>query len=152
MVDEFMNYADKFLLAADALLLGRVTFRGFSSSYPRMTGRFADRMNSLPKYVASTTIHDTAWNATIIEGDIAMRIAELKQQPGQNILKYGTGPLDRLLMEHNLVDEFHFCIVPVVAKAVQRLFENIKTATNLKLVETTTFESGIVVLTHTPSS
>lgn len=149
--DEYWNYTNKLLFGADTLLLGRVTYEGLSQAYMRMEGEFAQRMNSLPKYVVSNTLHETTWNATIINGDVARKIAELKQQPGKYILKYGTGPLDRLLLENNLVDEFHFWLCPVVAgNSSQRLFEDIKSRTNFRLVETTPFKSGMVVLTYAP--
>jgi dihydrofolate reductase len=133
--------------------LGRVTYEGLSKAYIRMEGEFADRMNRLPKYVVSKTLQEVTWNATIINGDVARKVAELKQQPGQYILKYGTGPLDRLLMENNLVDEFHFWLCPVVAgNSSQRLFEDIKTPAKLRLAETTPLKSGMVVLTYAPVS
>jgi dihydrofolate reductase len=148
--DEHAAYAHKLLFASDALLLGRVTFEGFAAAWPPRTGDFSDRINSLPKYVATRTLKEPlGWNATLIEGDVADEVAKLKQQPGQNILKYGTGELDRTLMQHNLVDEFHFWLFPVAAGSGQRLFDRIDT-THLKLVDTTPFRSGIVVLTYTP--
>ena len=98
---------------------------------------------------ASTTLQETTWNATLIAGDLADEVAKLKQQSGQNILKFGTGELDRTLMPHNLVDEFHFWLFPVVAGSGQRLFDGLDT-THLNLLGTTTFSSGIVVLTYTP--
>ena len=109
----------------------------------------ADRINSLPKHVASTTLHETTWNATLITGDVADEVAALKQQPGKDILKYGTGELDRTLMEHGLVDEFHFWLFPVIAGSGEGFLEGIDT-THLKLVDTTPFASGIVVLTYAP--
>jgi dihydrofolate reductase len=138
------------LFASDALLLGRVTYEGFAESWPPRAGdEFADRINSMPKHVASRTLRDATWNATIIEGDVAKAVADLKEQPGQNILKYGTGELDRTLMKHNLVDEFHFWVYPVAVGAGERLFDGIDT-THLKLVDTTTFDSGIVVMVYAP--
>jgi dihydrofolate reductase len=154
---EHAEYADRLLFAADALLLGRMTYEGLSSAYPTMDREtpgvpvaFIDRMNSIPKYVASTTLREVSWNATLLIGDVAARVAELKQQPGQNILKYGTGPLDRTLMEHGLIDEFHFWIFPVALGSGQRLFEHIDVPTHLRLTGTTTFSSGVVVLTYAP--
>jgi dihydrofolate reductase len=93
---------------------------------------------------------ETTWNATLIKGDVADEVAKLKQQPGQDILKFGTGELDRALMQHNLIDEFHFWLFPVVAGSGQRLLDGVET-THLKLADTTTFRSGIVVLTYTPA-
>lgn len=155
--DEHAEFANKLLFAADTLLLGRLTYEGLSKAYPTMDREapgapveFIDRMNSLPKYVASTTLQETSWNATLIKGDVATRVAELKQQPGLNILKYGTGPLDRVLLEHGLIDEFHFLLVPVALGRGQRLFEDLPVATHLKLVDTTIFSTGLVVLSYTP--
>jgi dihydrofolate reductase len=150
--DEYWYHANKLLFEAEALLLGRATYEGLSQAYMSMDNEFARRMNDLPKYVVSNTLQETTWNATIIRGDIAKQVAGLKQQPGRYILKYGTGPLDSLLIEHNLVDEFRFWLCPVVAgKSTQRLFEDIKNTANLKLVETMPFKSGIVVLTYAPT-
>ncbi|MGH9262663.1 MAG: dihydrofolate reductase family protein, partial [Acidimicrobiales bacterium] len=112
---------------------------------------YADRINSMPKYVASTTLHDATWNATFLGKDIADEVAKLKQQPGQNILKFGTGELDRTLLDHNLVDEFHFWVFPVAAGSGDRLFDGID-STALSLVNTTTFDSGIVVHTYGPKA
>jgi dihydrofolate reductase len=133
------------------MLLGRVTYEGFAASWPSRSGDdFSDRFNSVPKYVASRTLAEPLeWNATLIKGDIAEEVAKLKQQPGQNIVKYGTGELDRTLMQHNLVDEFHLWLHPVAVGSGQRLFDGIDT-THLKLVETTRFKSGIVVLVYAP--
>jgi dihydrofolate reductase len=102
------------LFQADALLLGRQTYEGLSAAYTAMTtdkpGPMADfvaRMNAIPKYVASTTLPDVGWNSTLLEGDIVQRIIELKREPGRGLLKYGTGPLDRTLLAHGLIDELH---------------------------------------------
>lgn len=142
--DEHGAYAHKLLSAADALLLGRVTYEGFTQAWPGRGGDFADRINDLPKHVASTTLTETTWNATLLSGDTADAVAELKQQPGENILKFGTGELDRTLMDHELVDEFHFWVFPVVAGRGQRLLDGVDT-THLELLEAVSFKSGIVV-------
>ncbi|MBA2313400.1 MAG: dihydrofolate reductase family protein [Actinobacteria bacterium] len=138
------------LFASDALLLGRKTYEGFAEAWPARTGDdYSDRINSLPKYVASTTLQKTTWNATLIKDVVAGEVAKLKEQTGPSILKFGTGELDHTLMQHNLVDEFHFWLFPVVAGSGQRLFEGIDTM-HLKLVDKTTFNSGIVVLKYSP--
>ena len=148
--DEHNTYATELLFASDALLLGRVTYEGFAAAWPSRTGdEYSDRINAISKYVASRTLKEPEWNASVIQGEVADEVAKLKEQPGDNILKFGTGELDRALMEHNLVDEFHFWVFPVVAGTGQRLFEGID-STHLKLVDTTTFSSGIVVLTYGP--
>ena len=148
--EEHMGYASKLLFAADALLLGRATYEGFAQAWPERSGDvYTDPINSMPKHVASRTLDEATWNATIIQGDVAKAVAELKQAPGENILKFGTGELDRTLLANRLIDELHFWVFPVLAGSGQRLIEGIET-THLKLVETTRFGSGIVVLTYTP--
>ncbi|PZG13074.1 dihydrofolate reductase family protein [Nonomuraea aridisoli] len=149
--EEHNEYAGKLLFGADALLLGRETYEGFAQAWPARTGDpYADRINSLPKYVASTTLKEAdAWNGTLIQGDVATAVAELKRQPGENILKFGTGELDRTLIAHDLVDEFHFWTFPTIAGSGDRLLDGLD-VTHLRLLETTRFESGIVVLTYGP--
>ncbi len=142
--DDHKDYAHRLLFAADTLLLGRVTYEGFVQAWPQRGGAYADRINAMPKHVASRTLKETTWNASVIDGDAGERVEELKQQPGDDILKFGTGELDRALMERGLVDEFHFWVFPVVAGRGDRLLEGID-ATHLELLDSSTFESGIVV-------
>ncbi|MEX1254888.1 MAG: dihydrofolate reductase family protein [Dehalococcoidia bacterium] len=150
--NEHANYARKLLFAADALLLGRATYQGFAEAWPSRSGdEYADRINGLPKYVASTTLREAKWNATVISGDVAAEVAKLKEQAGQDILKFGTGEFDRTLLEHELVDEYHLWLFPVFVGRGQRLFDGFDT-TQLKLLHTTTFSTGIVVLTYQPAS
>jgi dihydrofolate reductase len=144
------------LFGADALLLGRVTYEGLSAGYQAMASgepdpadNFADRMNAIPKYVASSTLTEAGWNATVLDGDVAGQISELKRQPGRYLLKYGTGSLDRMLLEHGLLDELHLWIVPVTTGPGQRLFDGIAD-TGLKLTGTRTLSTGVVVLTYEP--
>ncbi|XVQ15442.1 dihydrofolate reductase family protein [Spirillospora sp. CA-255316] len=150
--EEHAAYGDLLFSASDALLLGRETYEGFAQAWPAMEkagDKDAVRMNAIPKYVASRTLKEATWNATIIEGDVAEEVARIKKLPGQNILKYGTGELDRTLLEHNLVDEFHFWVFPVIAGSGQRLFDGLGT-THLKLKESKPFASGIVVHVYEP--
>jgi dihydrofolate reductase len=142
--EEHGGYAQKLLFSSDALLLGRETYEGFAQAWPQRGGELADRINSLPKHVASRTLTDATWNASIIHGDVAEAVADLKQQPGENIVKYGTGELDRTLLEHKLVDEYHFWIFPVLAGDGDRLIDGIE-LTHLELVDAVRFDSGIVV-------
>ena len=149
--DEHAGYARELLFAADALLLGRVTYEGFVQAWPSRTGDdYSDRINGMPKYVASRTLQGAEWNSTIIAGDVAEAVAGLKQEPGTNLLKFGTGELDRTLLANGLVDELHLWVFPVLAGGGQRLIEGIETM-HLKLVETTTFASGIVVNVYAPA-
>jgi dihydrofolate reductase len=157
-LDEDHNaYATELLFGADMLLLGRKTYEGLSAAYPTMPkgepgvpDDFVDRMNAIPKYVASTTLRETTWNATVISGDVASFVADLKQQPGGNIVKYGNGPLDATLMQHGLIDEFHLLVTPVAAGRGQHLFEEIDGAPALELLDVKPFRSGVVLLTYTP--
>ena len=101
--EEHAAYAAKLLDNVDTLLLGRVTYEVFSVAWPQRAGDpFADRLNAMPKYVASRTLRDASWNATILDGDVAARVADLKASDGQDILKYGTGELDRTLVRARL--------------------------------------------------
>jgi dihydrofolate reductase len=156
--DDHNAYATQLLFGADMLLLGRKTYEGLSAAYPAMekgeTGapnEFVDRMNAIPKYVASTTHSETTWNATVIPGDVAAFVAGLKQQPGGNIVKYGNGPLDAALMQHGLIDEFHLLVTPVAIGRGQHLFEDIDDAPALRLLDVKPFKSGVVLLTYAPS-
>jgi dihydrofolate reductase len=149
--DEHGRYATDLLAGADALLLGRRTYEGLSAAYPAMASSpFVDRMNSIPKFVASRTLSETTWNARVIPGDVADFVAGLKRQPGGAIVKYGNGPLDRLLMADNLIDEFHFLLTPVAAGAGVHLFEEVQGAPQLSLADVRRFASGVLVLVYTP--
>jgi len=126
-------------------------YEGFAESWSTRDGEFADRINSMPKYVASRTLTELTWNATLIEGDVAEGVARLKEQPGRNILKWGTGELDRTLVEHGLVDEFHFWSFPVIVGAGKHLFEGAGfDTTHVKLADVNRFDSGIVVHVYVP--
>jgi dihydrofolate reductase len=127
-----------------------VTYEEFAQAWPPRAGdEIADRINSLPKYVASRTLQETTWNATLIKGDVVEEVTKLKEEQGENILKYGTGEFSRTLLEHKLVDEYHFWIFPVLAGSGTRLFDGLD-PTHLNLVDTTRFNSGIVVMKYTP--
>jgi dihydrofolate reductase len=142
--DEHADYARKLLWDADALLLGRRTYEVFAQAWPARAGAndYTDRINEMPKHVASRTLGETTWNASVLEGDTAEALAKLKERT--NLLKFGSGELDRTLLEHNLVDEFHFWVFPVVVGGGDRLLDGLDT-THLKLVDAVTFGSGIVV-------
>jgi dihydrofolate reductase len=149
--DEHMRYATELLDGADALLLGRRTYEGLSAAYTAMAPNpFVDRMNSIPKFVATKTLTEATWNATVIPGDVPDFVAGLKRQPGGSIVKYGNGPLDRPLMANNLIDEFHLLLTPVAAGSGQHMFEEIHGAPQLSLADVRRFASGVLVLIYTP--
>jgi dihydrofolate reductase len=150
--EEVKDYSRGQLSGYDAFLLGRVTYENFAAMWAPIQGdEYFDTVNGLPKYVASTTLRETTWNATLLKGDVADAVAELKNQPGKNIVKYGTSRLDRTLIARDLIDEFHFLLFPVVAGAGPHLFEGIDTTgQQLELTRTTTFGNGVVALTYAP--
>jgi dihydrofolate reductase len=142
------------LFESDALLLGRVTYQGFADAWPSRTDEegFADRMNSLPKFVVSTTLNQVDWNnSKLIKSNVAEELARLKQQPGQGILIYGSGQLVNSLMPHGLIDEYRLMVYPLVVGSGKRLFRDGRDTTALKLVETETFSTGVVVLRYHPA-
>lgn len=148
--EENRKYWHSKLNDADALLFGRVTFELFYGIGTRAQGDpYFDRIGSLPKFVASTTLRDVSWNATQISSQTAEKIAELKRQPGKNILKYGNGSLDKTLMENNLIDEISVSIFPVVIGKGRRLFEGVDTSRlKLKLNGVKQFSNGVVTQTY----
>jgi dihydrofolate reductase len=152
--DEMDRYHHDLLFASDALLMGRVTYQGFAEYWPTATDETgdADRINSLPKYVASTTLQEPlAWNATLLQEDVAEAVAKLKCEPGQDILMFGCGDLAHTLLQHGLIDELRLWVNPVVVGDGVRLFKDPADPAVLRLAETRTFSSGVVVLTYTPA-
>jgi dihydrofolate reductase len=155
---QFSQYAAELLTEADALLLGRLTYEGLSVAYTRMADQapadvpsdFISRMNSIPKFVASTTLTGPTWNATTIVGDVASFVDDLKRNHGQNLLRYGNGPLDATLIEHGLIDEFHLFLTPVAIGKGKHLFGSIDTAPHLRLVDIRRLDSGVLILVYAP--
>jgi dihydrofolate reductase len=151
----FSDEAGKFkfdeLFAADALLLGRLTYQHFAAAWPTMTDEagFAERMNGLPKYVASTTLRAPLdWNATLLEGDVADAVAALKDGDGQDLLVLGSADLVHTLLARDLVDELRLMIFPVVLGSGKRLFRDGIDTRTLELASATPFASGVVVLSY----
>ena len=139
------------LVAADAMLLGRITYQGFAAAWPEMTDEagFADRMNSLPKYVASRTLDKLEWqNSHLIEGDVVDAVSALKQQEGQNILVGGSGQLANVLLRADLVDELRFLVSPLVLGSGRRFFEDGSAPRTMELVEAVSLDMGVLALTY----
>jgi dihydrofolate reductase len=141
------------ILDADAILLGRVTYEIFAASWPSRTNNefgVADKLNSAPKYVVSTTLEKADWNnTTLIKGNVAAEISKLKQQPGGNIVIVGSGQLLDALMRHDLIDEYRLMLHPVVLGSGKRLFADGVLAA-LQLVEAKPFSSGVLLLRYQP--
>ena len=138
----------------DAFVMGRVTYEQFLANWGHVAGDpYIDLISAMPKYVASRTLTETAWNATLLGPDPSSAIARLKDQPGKDLIKYGTSRFDGTLVRDHLIDEFRFWIMPVVAGAGQRLFEHVDTSgLHLSLTDERRLENGSVILTYAPGS
>ena len=143
------------MLQADAVLLGRTTYEIFADSWSsRINNEFgvADKLNSMPKYVVSRTLQKAEWhNSTVIKGDVPKEVARLKEQPGGIIAIIGSGKLVGALMQHALIDEYRLMIHPVILGSGQRLFPDGSHAA-LRLIETRTLSSGVVLLRYEPAA
>jgi dihydrofolate reductase len=151
--EEAQQDAYQHLLASDYFLCGRVTYELLSKTWGNIKGGpYLDRMNSIPKLVASRTLTEPLeWNATLIKGDVAGEIGELKQA-GKNIEMYGSATLMQTLMEHDLIDEYRIWVHPFVMGHGTRLFTEGGQAAKLRLADTRALSSGVVVLTYTLAS
>jgi len=152
--DEISKWQTDQLFASDALLLGRVTYDEFVAAWPLRSGDpFTDRMNSLPKFVVSTTLHEPLeWNATLLEGDVVDAVADLKEQPGDDILIYGSGALVNTLMPHKLIDEYRFMIYPLVLGTGKRFFRDGNDKSTLTLKRAETSSTGVTMLVCEPAA
>jgi dihydrofolate reductase len=149
--DELGEYQSDQLFASDALLLGRVTYEEFVASWPLRSGDpFTDRMNGLPKFVASTTLEEPLeWNANLLKGDVAEAVARLKQEPGQDLLVYGSGGLVDTLIQHDLIDEYRVMLYPLVLGTGERFFRDGGGKSTLTLNDVKTNGAGVVMLRYT---
>lgn len=139
-------------LDAEALLLGRVTYEGFSAAWPERGGAFADKMNAMPKYVVSSTLRDPAWNnTTVLDGDVAGSVAELKQRDGGPILVAGSCTLVHALLTAGLVDELRLMVFPVVLGSGLRWFPESTDKLVLTPTESQSFASGVAAHTYRAS-
>jgi len=149
------------LALADALLLGRKTYERFAAAWPVMMehyedprrkalGEYTDMMNGYPKHVVSTTLQESlGWNnSTLIKGDVAEEVEELKQQEGKDILVFGSAQLVRTLMEHDLIDEYRLMVFPIILGKGKHLFEDGEDGRILELVDSKTFGTGVVSLAY----
>jgi len=148
---DVQEYLDNLLFMPDALLMGQQTYTFFAQVWPTRQGKQADKINSMPKYVASRTLEEPLqWNARLIKGDVPEEIRKLKQEPGKSLLQYGVGELTHTLLKHNLVDEFHLLVFPFTFGEGPRIFERMGVHT-LKLLDTRTFSSGVTALIYQPA-
>lgn len=149
--EELQRFQYDNLFAADALLLGRVTYDGFKSAWPSMSDEkgFADRMNGMPKYVATRGGGVPEWNATFLAGDLVEAVAGLKAA-GQTLLVNGSGDLLNQLAAAGLIDEYRLMVYPVVVGAGKRLFDERAAGVKLTPAGSWTSASGVAVLTYRP--
>jgi dihydrofolate reductase len=139
-------------MATDVLLIGRVTYESFAGAWPSREGPFAEKFNSMPKYVVSSTLENPEWNnTTVLRGDVVEEVTKLKDEYERDIVVHGSPQLAQTLLEHDLVDELRLMVYPVVVGAGKRLFGETSGTTNLRLVENRTFGDGVTVLVYRPA-
>ena len=137
---------------SEALLLGRVTYEGFAGAWPSRTGEFADKFNSMPKYVVSSTLEKPEWsNSTVLKGDVVEQIRKLRQKLSGNIVVHGSARLVQTLLEHDLVDELRLMVFPVVLGSGKRLFGETSDKKPLQLVSSKAVGDGVAILVYRPA-
>jgi len=139
-------------LSSEALLLGRVTYEGFAAAWPSREGEFADKFNTMPKYVVSSTLEEPEWNnSTVLKGDVAEEVAKLRQEQDGDIVVHGSPRLVQTLVEHDLVDEFRLMVFPVVLGSGKRLFGETTDKKPLRLVDSKVVGDGVAILIYEPA-
>ena len=142
-----IEYAEA--LGAEALLLGRRSYEWFAARWPSRSGELADRLNSMPKYVVSSTLEDPDWNnSTVLKGEVVSEVSKLKQQVTRDIVVPASFQLVHTLIEHDLVDELRLKIFPVVLGAGERLFGETSDKKPMRLVDAQTLGDGVAFLTY----
>jgi dihydrofolate reductase len=158
--EEFNQYAIDLLSKVDALLFGKVTYQlmadywpaaATNPSTPKSDVEIADKMNNLPKIVFSKTLQEVKWNnSRLVKDNIAEEISKMKQQPGKDMVIFGSGSIVSTLMQHGLIDEYRIIVNPIVLGKGNPLFKGIKDKHNLKLLKTKVLGSGVVILYYEP--
>ncbi len=148
---------DKFKLdetmAADALLLGRVTYQGFAAAWPSREGEFADKFNAMPKYVVSSTLREPAWtNTTVLTGDLADEVPRLRERHDGDVVVHGSASVAQQLLKHDLVDELRLMVFPVVLGTGKRLFGETSDKKPLRLAETKVVGDGVTIMRYERAS
>ena len=143
----------KFLLeeavGAEAMLLGRRSYEFFAARWPSRSGEYADRLNSMPKYVVSSTVEHPAWNnSTVLKGEVVNEVSKLRQELPGEVVVYGSRQLVGALMEHDLIDELRLIVFPVVLGAGARLFGQTSDKKPMRLLDTRTIGDGLAYLTY----
>jgi dihydrofolate reductase len=144
-VPELYAYKLQETLEAESLLLGRITYEGFAAAWPQQKGEFADKINTMPKHVVTTTLHELGWNATALTGDIPAAVTGVKNGQGGTILVAGSATLVRTLLAHGLVDELRLMIFPVMIGGGVRIFPEQRDEIALELTDLMRYASGVVL-------
>lgn len=150
-VPELFAYKLNETLEAESLLLGRVTYEGFSAAWPERDGEFADKMNAMPKDVVTSATTDLGWNARALPGDVPRAVAMLKEGVGGPILVAGSGTLVRTLLTHHLVDELRLIVFPVVIGGGLTIFPDRREKIAFDLAELVRFEGGVLLEVYRPA-
>jgi dihydrofolate reductase len=160
--DEMGKYEDDVVSAADTLLLGRVTYQSFAGSWPYVPDNptasegekeYARKLNAMRKIVFSKTLPTVEWNnSSLVKEVLPEAITKLKQEPGRDMLIYGSASIVRSLTNHGLIDEYQLLVHPLVLGGGKPLFQDIKKRQKLKLVKTKTFPSGVIGLYYQPDN
>lgn len=151
--DAVAAYHDDLLANSDTLLLGRKTYEIFAAIWPPRVKSlpYADKINSMAKYVASSTLKDLTWqNSQLLEGDLAQSVTKLKEQPGGDLVVYSGGEITQSLLEHGLVDEYRIMLHPVLLGKGRGLLKEGAQRVNLELAGTTVIRGGVAILTYRP--
>ena len=137
-------------MSSAALLLGRRTYEGFAAAWPERDGEFADKFNTMPKYVVSSTLRDPEWtNSTVLSGDVVDEITKLKQEQDGDIVVHGSAQLVQSLIENDLVDELRLMVFPVVLGTGKRLFGETTGKKRLRLSSSTVVGDGVAIQVYT---
>jgi len=140
-------------MGSEALLLGRTTYEGFADAWPKRDGEFADKFNTMPKYVVSSTLENPEWtNTTVLKGDVADEVAKLKEQQDGDIVVHGSVQLVQALLENDLVDELRLMVFPVVLGSGKRLFGDTSDKKPLQLVDSKIVGDGVAILVYRPAA
>jgi dihydrofolate reductase len=142
-LDETMN--------SEALLLGRKTYEGFADAWPSRDGEFAEKFNTMPKYVVSSTLRDPAWtNSTVLDGDLVEEVSKLRERPGGDIVVHGSPTLVQSLLANDLVDELRLMVFPVVLGAGKRLFGSTDDMKAMRLSDSRVVGDGVAIMVYEP--
>ena len=137
-------------MASDALLLGRVTYEGFAAAWPSRDGEFAEKFNTMPKYVLSSTLVDPSWNnSTVLTGNVIEVVPEVRDRHDGDVVVHGSATVVRALLEHDLVDELRLMVFPVVLGSGKRLFGETTDMKRLRLSDSRVVGDGVAILTYT---